>query len=195
MDRRLAAILATDVVGYSRLMEADEAGTLAALKEWRQSVLEPLVGGHHGRIVKLLDDRAIVEFGSVVDAVACAVAVQADMTTRQAQLPADRRVVLRIGINLGDVVIDGGDLLGDGVNVAARLEQLCPPGEVLVSGTAYDHMQGKLGLSLDFVASSRSRTSLGRCESIGCGWVDRSGVGASAPLSFTASSRPPRLPC
>ncbi len=136
-------------------MEEDEAGTLAALKEWRESVLEPLVSDNHGRIVKFMGDGAIVEFGSVVDAVACATAMQREMTTRQAQLPSNRHVVLRIGINLGDVVVEGGDLLGDGVNVAARLEQLCLPGEVLISDTAYDHMQGKLGLSLDFVGEQQ----------------------------------------
>jgi hypothetical protein len=113
-------------------------------------VIDPLLAEHHGRIVKLMGDGAIVEFGSVVDAVACAVAVQKGVAVRQAAVPPERRVVFRIGINLGDVVVYGEDLLGDGVNVAARLEQLCDPGGVLISGTAYDHLQGKLDLPLDY---------------------------------------------
>jgi adenylate cyclase len=143
-ERRLAAILAADVVGYSRLVEEDEAATLVALKSLRQQVIDPLLAEHHGRIVKLMGDGALVEFGSVVDAVACAVAVQRAVTERQAGVPAERRIVFRIGVNLGDVVVEGEDLLGDGVNIAARLEQLCEPGGVLVSGTTYDHLAGKL---------------------------------------------------
>ena len=149
-QRRLAAILAADVVGYSRLMEQDEAGTLAAIRDLRREVIDPLLSEHQGRIVKLMGDGALVEFGSVVDAVACAVAIQKGVAARQADVPAERRIVFRIGINLGDVVVEGDDLLGDGVNVAARLEQLCEPGGVLVSGTAFDQLQGKLGLPLDF---------------------------------------------
>jgi adenylate cyclase len=147
--RRLAAIMAADIVGYSRLIEQDEAGTLAAIRDLRREVIDPLLAEHHGRIVKLMGDGAIAEFGSVVDAVACAAAMQRSVAERQAEVPPDRRIVFRIGINLGDVVVDGDDLLGDGVNVAARLEQLCEPGGVLVSGTAHDHLQGKLGLPLD----------------------------------------------
>jgi class 3 adenylate cyclase len=119
-ERRLAAILAADIVGYARLVERDEAGTLAAIRDLRQEVIDPLLAEHHGRIVKLMGDGAIVEFGSVVDAVACAVAVQKAVADRQAGVPADRRIVFRIGVNLGDVVVEGEDLLGDGVNVAAR---------------------------------------------------------------------------
>lgn len=149
-ERRLAAILAADVVGYSRLVEADEAATLAAIKALRQEVIDPLLAEHHGRIVKLMGDGAIVEFASVVDAVACAVAVQKASVTQQAEVAPERRLVFRIGVNLGDVVVEeDGDLLGDGVNVAARLEQLCEPGGVLISGTAYDHLKGKLELALE----------------------------------------------
>ena len=154
-DRRLSAILAADVVGYSRLVEQDEAGTLDAIEDLRAAVIDPLLAEHKGRMVKLMGDGAIVEFGSVVDAVACAIAVQRAVAERQAGLPADRRIVFRIGINLGDVVVEGDDLLGDGVNVAARLEQLCEPGGVLVSGTAYDQLQGKLGLPLEFTGEQR----------------------------------------
>ena len=155
VERRLAAILAADVVGYSRLIEQDEAATLAAIKGLREQAIDPLLAEHKGRIVKLMGDGAIVEFASVVDAVACAVAVQKAVADRQAKTPADRRIVFRIGVNLGDVVVEGDDLLGDGVNVAARLEQLCEPGGVLVSGTAFDHLQGRLGMPLEFTGEQQ----------------------------------------
>jgi TolB-like protein/class 3 adenylate cyclase len=154
-ERRLAAILAADIVGYSRLVETDEAGTLAALRKLRAEMIDPLLGKHKGRIVKLMGDGAIVEFGSVVDAVSCAVALQKETAAAQAEVPADRRIFLRIGVNLGDVVVEGDDLLGDGVNVAARLEQLSDPGGVLISGTAYDQLRGKLELPLDFAGEQR----------------------------------------
>ena len=154
-ERRLAAILAADVVGYSRLIENDEASTLAAIRKLRAEVIDPLLAKHHGRIVKLMGDGAIVEFGSVVDAVSCAVALQKDVAAAQAEIPVERRIVFRIGINLGDVVVEGDDLLGDGVNVAARLEQLCDPGGVLLSGSAHDQLQGKIGLPLDYTGDQR----------------------------------------
>ena len=150
-ERRLVAILAVDIVGYSRLIEADEAGTLAAMKALRAEVFEPLLAEYHGRIVKLMGDGAIVEFGSVVDAVLCAVAVQTGIAAHQAEVPAGRRLHFRMGVNLGDVVVEGDDLLGDGVNVAARLEQIGEPGGLFVSGTAFDHLQGKLELPLEFI--------------------------------------------
>ena len=155
VERRLAAILAADVVGYSRLVEQDEASTLAAIKDLREQAIDPLLAEHKGRIVKLMGDGAIVEFASVVDAVACAVAVQKAVADRQAKSPPERRIVFRIGVNLGDLVVEGDDLLGDGVNVAARLEQLCEPGGVLVSGTAFDHLQGRLGLPLEFTGEQQ----------------------------------------
>ncbi|WP_437376086.1 adenylate/guanylate cyclase domain-containing protein [Inquilinus limosus] len=157
VDRRLAALMAIDIVGYSRLMEADEAATLAAIKDLRHAGIDPLVAQHHGRIVKLMGDGAIIEFGSVVDAVACAVAIQKDSAARQAACPAERRIVFRIGVNLGDVVVEGDDLLGDGVNVAARLEQVCSPGSVLISGTVYDHLQGKLDCHFEYAGEQRLR--------------------------------------
>ena len=155
VERRLVAILAADVVGYSHLVEMDEAGTLAALKALRREVIDPLLAEHHGRIVKLMGDGALAEFGSVVDAVACAVAVQKDVAARQDGVPPERRIVFRIGINLGDVVVEGDDLLGDGVNVAARLEQICEPGGVLISGTAFDQLQGKIDLPMEFAGEQR----------------------------------------
>jgi hypothetical protein len=118
-------------------------------------VIDPLLSVHHGRIIKLMGDGAIVEFGSVVDAVASAVALQKGIAARQQEVAPERRIVFRIGVNLGDVVVEGEDLLGDGVNVAARLEQLCPPGDVLVSSTVYDQLQGKLGVPLKFVGEQQ----------------------------------------
>jgi hypothetical protein len=139
-----------DIVGYSRLVEKDENGTLAAIKTLRREIIHPLLFEHHGRIVKLMGDGAIAEFGSVVDAATFAITMQKEVAADQAQVPPDRRIVFRIGINLGDVVVEGGDLLGDGVNVAARMEQLCDPGGILIAGTAYDHLHGKLDLPLEF---------------------------------------------
>ncbi|MER8441349.1 tetratricopeptide repeat protein [Mesorhizobium sp. M1312] len=147
--------MAADIVGYSRLMETDEAATLAAIKALRAEVIDPLLNEHDGRVVKLMGDGALVEFHSVVDAVTCAVAIQTGVTAHQSETRAERRIVFRIGINLGDVVVEGDDLFGDGVNVAARLEQLCPPGGVLISGTAYDHMKGKLSLPIDFAGAQK----------------------------------------
>src|SRR6476619_6267223 len=151
VERRMAAILAADVVGYSALMERDEDRTLARLKAHRRDFIEPLIAEYQGRVVKLMGDGALVEFASVVDAVRCAVLIQQGMTEREAQVPETERIRFRIGINLGDVIHEAdGDLYGDGVNVAARLEQLAEPGGVIVSGTVYDQLHGKLDLTLDF---------------------------------------------
>src|SRR5882724_9206856 len=145
-QRRLAAILAADVMGYSRLMGEDEAGTLAALKHRRREVLAPLVSQHGGRIFKLMGDGVLVEFPSVVNAVQCAVDVQKGMTTANAVLPANKQVLLRIGVNLGDVMVEGTDLYGDGVNLAARLEGLAEPGGICLSEAAHHHVASKLRL-------------------------------------------------
>jgi adenylate cyclase len=155
MERRLAAILAADVVGYSRLMEQDEAGTLAALKERRTNILQPLVAAHHGRIVKVMGDGVLVEFASAVNAVACAVELQKKMAAANDGVADDRRVVLRVGINLGDVVVEGSDLYGDGVNIAARLEALADPGSVVVSRTVFNHVRGKVKLGFDDLGEQR----------------------------------------
>src|SRR5437867_7350067 len=133
MDRRLAAILAADVVGYSRLIEADEVGTLAALADRRRSILEPMLAQYGGRIVKLIGDGLLIEFASAVSAVECAIALQKGMAEVNAGIPDDRAIVFRVGINLGDVVIDGLDIQGDGVNVAARLEAMADPGGICIS--------------------------------------------------------------
>jgi TolB-like protein/Tfp pilus assembly protein PilF len=147
VQRRLAAILSADVVGYSRLMELDEAGTLATLKDLRRAVLTPLVAQHQGRIVKVMGDGVLVEFASAVNAVACAVALQQKIGEAGAGTPADRRIQLRIGINLGDVVVEGGDIYGDGVNLAARLEEIAEPGGIVLSRKVHDEIGRKLALA------------------------------------------------
>ena len=148
VERRLAAIMATDIVGYSRLIEADEMGTLDAIKALRSRIIDPLIADHKGRIVKLIGDGAIVEFGSVVDAVVCAVAVQEGMGADQQDVPPESRIVLRIGINLGDVVVEGDDLLGEGLNIAARLSDDSGAGRGLHSRCGPEAARGKDGLRL-----------------------------------------------
>src|SRR5262249_2296766 len=145
-ERRLAAIMATDIVAYSRLIETDEARTLNAIKVLRSQVIHPLIADHGGRIVKLVGDGAIVEFGSVVDAVACAIAIQDAVTLHQQQVPPESRIVFRIGINVGDVVVEDGDLLGDGVNIAARLEALAEPEGVCIADAVQKQLAGKTDL-------------------------------------------------
>ena len=144
VNRKLAAILAADVVGYSRLMGADEAGTLAALKRHRDAVFDPAVAAHNGRIVKLIGDGVIAEFGSVVDAVSCALSVQRSSATIPDQGASQPTIVLRIGINLGDVIIEGDDIYGDGVNVAARLEPLAEPGGICVSSIVNESVGNRI---------------------------------------------------
>ena len=131
--RRLAAILAADVAGYSRLMGADEEGTLERLKALRRELVDPKIAEHHGRIVKTTGDGLLVEFASVVDALRCATEIQTKMAQRNAGIPADSRIAFRVGINVGDIVVEDGDIFGDGVNVAARLETLAEPGGICVS--------------------------------------------------------------
>jgi TolB-like protein/class 3 adenylate cyclase len=141
--RKLAAIMAIDVVGYSRLMGEDEAGTARAVREHREAA-RPIVAGLGGRIVKTMGDGLLLEFPSVVAAVECAVAIQKLMVERNADTPEAKRIVYRIGVNLGDVLIEGDDILGEGVNIAARLEGVCEPGGVLISGAAYDQTRGRI---------------------------------------------------
>jgi TolB-like protein/class 3 adenylate cyclase len=150
-ERRLAAIMVADAVGYSRLVEADEKHALTALRNLRSQVIDPAVARHHGRIFKPTGDGILAEFASVVAAVQAAVDIQRRAASAQADVAPERRLVLRIGINLGDVVVEGHDLLGHGVNVAARLEQICQPGHVYVSGSARDQLDGKLEFGLDWI--------------------------------------------
>jgi adenylate cyclase len=147
--RRLTAILAADVAGYSRLMEADEEGTHERLKTHFEQLINPKVAGHRGRIVKTAGDGMLAEFASVVDAMRCAAEIQRAMVDRDAQMPDERRIRFRIGINLGDVIAEGADIFGDGVNVAARLEALAEPGGICVSGTVHDQIRDKLPYKLD----------------------------------------------
>jgi adenylate cyclase len=146
VQRRLAAILAADIAGYSRLMGADEVGTLAALKAHRREIIDPAIAQHHGRIVKTTGDGMLVEFASAVDAVACAVAIQEKMADQTGEGP---RIQFRVGINIGDIIIDGDDIFGDGVNLAARVENECEPGGVWLSDDAYRQVRGKTSLAFD----------------------------------------------
>ena len=142
--RRLAAIVAADVVGFSRLVGADEEGTLARLKALRRELIDPRIAEHSGRIVKTTGDGLLVEFGSAVDAIRCVVDIQRSIAKRESGLPENKRLQFRIGVNVGDIVIDGEDILGDGVNVAARLEALCEPGGVCISRSANEQIRDKL---------------------------------------------------
>jgi adenylate cyclase len=148
LQRRLAAILAADVVGYSRLMESDEAGTLSALKVRRKDLLEPTFSRYQGRIFKVTGDGVLVEFGSAVNAVQCAIDLQHAMAAANSDVPEQRRILLRIGINLGDVIVEGSDLFGEGVNVAARLEGLAEPGGVAIADTVNENVRGRVGIEL-----------------------------------------------
>jgi TolB-like protein/class 3 adenylate cyclase len=155
VERRLAAIMAVDIVGYSRLVETDEARTLAEIRRLRAQILDRIVADHKGRLVKMMGDGAIIEFGSVVDAVACAVALQEDVTSDQAQIPSEHRIVYRVGINLGDVVVDGDDLLGDGINIAARLEALADPGGICISDTVQKQLAGKSSVAFEDIGERK----------------------------------------
>ena len=146
VQRRLAAILTADVAGYSRLMGEDEEGTLAALSAHLKELIKPCIAEHRGRVVKTTGDGLLAEFGSVVDAVRCAVAFQEGMVERNADTQEDPRIEFRIGVNLGDVIVQGDDIYGDGVNVAARLEGLAEPGGICISGTVFDQIGKKLEL-------------------------------------------------
>jgi adenylate cyclase len=149
VERRLAAILAADVAGYSRLMGEDEAGTLARLRIHRRELIDPKVADHKGRVVKTTGDGILIEFPSVVEAVACAVAMQRGMAERNVSVPENQRIVFRVGVNLGDIIVEDGDIHGDGVNVAARLEGLAEPGGICVSATVHDQVRDKLDLVFD----------------------------------------------
>jgi class 3 adenylate cyclase/pimeloyl-ACP methyl ester carboxylesterase len=146
VNRRLAAILAADVVGYSRLMGVDEESTLATLKEHRRELIDPRIVEHRGRLVKTTGDGILVEFSSVVDAVRCACDIQRGMSERNADVVDESRIIFRIGVNVGDVIIDDGDIFGEGVNVAARLEGIAEPGGICISGQVFEQVEGKLAL-------------------------------------------------
>src|SRR5437660_534187 len=155
VTRRLAAILAADVVGYSRLMGADEDGTLERLRALRAELIDPRIAEHHGRIVKTTGDGMLVEFGSVVDALRCATGVQARMAEHNGAVPTDISIQLRIGIHQGDIVVEDGDIFGDGVNVAARLEGLAEPGGICVSARVQEDAAGKLDLVFEDIGEQQ----------------------------------------
>src|SRR5258705_9932427 len=148
-QRRLAAILAADVVGYSSLMESDETGTLTRLRTLRANIFDPSVAAHSGRMVKLMGDGALVEFASAIDAVTCAVDIQKSVREHNAGEAADKGIWFRIGINVGDIIVDGDDIYGDGVNIAARLEGLAEPGGIFISRTAADQVRDKVPIRIE----------------------------------------------
>jgi adenylate cyclase len=161
IERRLTTLLFADVVGYSRLMGEDEAGTLTTLRGCRDTIAQ-LIAGNRGRIVNTAGDSVLAEFASVVKAVECAIQVQRALAERNAGLPADRRMWFRIGINLGDVMVEDGDLYGDGVNIAARLEALAEPGGILISGTVFEHVKDKLAVGFDFIGEQSVKNIAGQ---------------------------------
>jgi len=156
-------VLSADVAGYSRLMEADEEGTLAALKAIRRELGDPKIAEHRGRIAKTTGDGLLIEFRSLIYALRCAVEIQRGMAERNTALPEGKRIEFRIGVNLGDIIRDDGDILGDGVNIAARLEALAEPGGICFGASAYEQVRDKLDLVFADTGEQRSRTSRGRC--------------------------------
>ena len=171
MERKLAAILAADVVGYSRLMSADEAATFTRLRAHRQELFEPVIAGHHGRVFKLMGDGLLAEFGSAADAVECAAALQRAMGERNGGLPRDQRIDVRVGVHVGDVIVEDEDRHGDAVNVAARLQQLAEPGGICVSRPVVDHIRQRVALR--FRAARRGTTQEHRRAGVGLSRPDR----------------------
>src|ERR1700737_1277561 len=188
--RRLAAILAADVVGYSRLMGADEEGTHERFKAHLRELVDPKIREHRGRIVKTTGDGVLAEFASVVDAVRCAAEIQHAMVDRDLDLAEERRLRFRIGVNLGDVIADGGDIYGDGVNIAVRLEGLAAPGSICISGTVRDHIGGRLPYAFEN-RGGQSAKNIARPVRV---YALRPGGTAGVPtagVSSTISSSPP----
>ncbi len=186
IERKLTTILAADIAGYARLMERDEAGTLERLRDCRR-LLGGLIERHRGRIANTAGDGVLAEFPSVVEAVRCAVEIQQELGARNAGLPDDRRMALRIGLNLGDVMVEGGDLFGEGVNVAARLQTLAEPGGILISGTVHDLVRGKLDIGYDWLGD-RQVKNIDREIAV---WRIRLG-GEGAPHVTMEPQAPPR---
>jgi adenylate cyclase len=184
VERRLAAILAVDVAGYSRLMGEDEEGTLAALRAVRRELGDPKIAEHRGRIVKTTGDGLLAEFASVVDAVRCAVEVQREMIARNAAAPAQRRIEFRMGINVGDIIIEDGDIFGDGVNIAARLEALAEPGGICLSAAAHEQVRDRLDIAFDDLGEQQVKniTRPVRTYGVALGASSRAALPAGAPL-------------
>ncbi len=184
VERRLAAILAADIAGYSRLMGADEEGTLDRIKALRRELVDLKIKEYRGRIVKTTGDGMLVEFASVVDAVRCAADIQREMAERNASIAATRRIELRMGINVGDIIIDEGDIYGDGVNVAARLEALAEPGGICVSRVVRDQVRDKLDFSFEGDRQSMSP----RCRA---SWACATSSKAASAVPATTCASPP----
>jgi adenylate cyclase len=183
VKRRLTTILCADVQGYARLMQADEAGTLANLRRCREA-MGALVDRHDGRIVNTWGDAVIAEFASVVEAVQCAVEIQQELTAQNGDRSEEQRMRYRIGINLGDVMVDGGDIYGDGVNIAARLQELAEPGGILISAPVYDQVHNKLPVGFDCVGEQQVKNVAGPVVS----YRVRMGGGTSGPVPSRATS-------
>jgi adenylate cyclase len=184
VERRLAAILAADVAGYSRLMGEDEEGTLASLRAVRREVGDPKIAEHRGRIVKTTGDGLLVEFASVVDAVRCAVEVQREMAARNVAAPVERRIEFRMGINVGDIIIEEGDIFGDGVNIAARLEALAEPGGICLSAAAHEQVRDRLDLAFDDLGEQQVKNISRpvRTYAVVLGGSSRAALPVQAPL-------------
>ncbi len=188
IDRRLAAILSADVVGYSRLMGIDETGTLGALRAHRAELIDPTIAEHNGRIVKLMGDGLLVEFASAINAVECAIAIQHGMAVRNASVPDDRRIAFRIGINLGDVIVDGDDIYGDGVNIAARLQELAESGGVYISGTVFEQVDGKIDQPFADMGNQQFKNIAKPVRVYRARLMDVSATGRQRPFFSTSSA-------
>jgi adenylate cyclase len=188
IDRRLAAIFAGDIAGYSRLMSIDEEGTLRQLKGHRKELVDPKITEHRGRIVKTTGDGMLVEFASVVDAVRCAVDIQRGMGERNANVPPEKRIQFRIGLNVDDIIIDGDDIYGDGVNVAARLEALADPGGIMVSRVVHDQVQDKLGFEFDDMGEQSVKNI---ARPVGVHRIQLTGQVAPAKVAIKQNGPPP----
>src|SRR6266404_3942876 len=196
VERRLAAILAADVAGYSRLMGADEEGTHERLKAHLRELIEPKIREHHGRIVKTTGDGVLAEFASVVDAVRCAGEIQRAMADRDLDLAEERRLRFRIGVNLGDVIADGNDIYGDGVNIAVRLEGLAAPGNIYVSGTVRDHIGDRLPYVFEDMGEQNGKNIARPVRVYALRPEGTAGVPTASGASTTSTSAPlaaPRL--
>ena len=187
--RKLAAILAADIAGYSRLMGADEEGTLARLKVLRRELIDPKNKQHRGRIVKTTGDGILIEFPSVVDAVRCAIDVQHGMLERNADVPQEQRIEFRVGVNLGDVMIEGRDVYGDGVNIAARLEALAEPGGICISRTVLSHARDKVPFEVED-AGEQALKNIARPVHVYRIIIDRSRRSAASKLEVPALALP-----
>jgi class 3 adenylate cyclase len=166
MERRLAAVMIADVVGYGRLSQIDEEGTRACFQYDLEEVFKPSIAAHRGRLVKTMGDGLLVEFPSVVDALRSAVEVQQHKTKRNAGVPADKRLEFRIGINLGDIIVEGEDIHGDGVNIADRMQALANPGGIAISGTAYDQVKAKLPVGYASLGEQRVKSNRRACAGL-----------------------------